>query len=223
VKSVIAELKSRGYVERGWIGVQVQSVTKEIAESLGMPEATGALLSRTEPGGPAAKAGLRAGDVVVSIDGSTVKDSRDLARKIAAVAPNTAVKVGYVREGKAQTLSVTLSQLGDRTALGGREHPQESKRGDQTSKLGIAVAPASRVMGIGAEGLTVVRVDPNGKAAEIGLAPGDIILKVGSRDMQNPQDLVKALDEARGSKRYVLARIKRNDRELFIALPVTAS
>ena len=83
VKTVVAQIKERGYVERGWIGVQVQPVTAEIAESLGMKEAAGALVSGTEPGGPAAKAGLKAGDVVTSINGGAVKDSRDLARTIA--------------------------------------------------------------------------------------------------------------------------------------------
>ena len=116
VKTVVAQIKERGYVERGWIGVQVQPVTTEIAESLGLKEAGGALVSGTEPNGPAAKAGLKPGDVVTSINGSAVKDSRDLARKIAGIAPNTVVKVDYVRDGKAQTANVTLGQLQDQTA-----------------------------------------------------------------------------------------------------------
>ena len=95
VKTVVAQLKERGYVERGWIGVQVQPLTNEIAESLGMKDAAGALVSGTEPDGPAAKAGLKAGDVVTSIDGGAVKDSRDLARTIAGIAPNTTVRIDY--------------------------------------------------------------------------------------------------------------------------------
>jgi S1-C subfamily serine protease len=92
--------------------------------------------------------------------------------------------------------------------------------GQQTG-LGIAVAPASRVMGIGEHGLAVLRVDPNGRAAEIGLRPGDIILQVGGKEMSSPQDLTTAINEARAQKKeHVLARLRREDREMFIALPV---
>jgi serine protease Do len=217
---VVAQLKERGYVERGWIGVQIQPVTKEIAESLGMKEAAGALISGTDPGGPAAKAGLKAGDVVTGINGAPVKDSRDLARKIAGTAPNTAVKMDYLRDGKAQTANMTLGQFPDQTARRPAP-PQGSDRGEQTSKLGIAVAPASRVMGIGEQGLAVLRVDPGSRAAEAGLAAGDVILRVGSREMQSPQDLMSALDEAaKQKKQHALALVRRNDRELFIALPL---
>jgi len=222
VKTVAAQIKERGFVERGWIGVQVQPVTNGIAESLGMKEAGGALVSGTEPGGPAAKAGLKPGDVVTSINANAVKDPRDLARTIAEITPNTAVKVEFVRDSKRQTASITLGRLRDRTASR-RSAPdsQDSERGPQTSRLGIAVAPASRVMGIGTQGLAVLRIDPSGTAAEAGLTQGDVILKVGARDMQSAQDLTSALDEAaRHSKRHVLALVQRNDRTVFVALPV---
>ncbi len=222
VKAVAAQIKDRGYVERGWIGVQVQPVTKEIAESLGLKEADGALVSGTEPNGPAAKAGLKPGDVVTSINGSAVKDSRDLARKIAGITPNTAVKVAYVRDGKAQTANVTPGQLQDQTTRrAAAPEGQGSERGLPTGRLGIAVAPASRVMGIGVQGLAVLRIDPNGTAAEAGLAQGDVILKVGPQEMQSPQDLTRVLDEAaRHNKQHVLALVRRNDRDVFVALPV---
>ncbi len=221
VKAVVAQIKDRGYVERGWIGVQVQPVTKEIAESLGLKDAGGALVSGTEPNGPAAKAGLKPGDVVISINGSAVKDSRDLARKIAGITPNTAVKVAYVRDGKAQTANVTPGQLQDQTTRRASA-PQQPDRSEQTGRLGIAVAPASRMMGIGAQGLAVLRIDPNGTAAEAGLAEGDVILKVGTREMQNAQDLTSVLDEAaRHSKQNVLALVRRDDHNVFVALPVS--
>lgn len=223
VKTVAAQIKDRGFVERGWIGVQVQPVTKEIAESLGLKDAGGALVSGTEPGGPAAKAGLKSGDVVISINGNAVKDSRDLARKIAGITPNTAVKVAYVRDGKAQTANVTPGQLQDQTTR--RAAPPEgqgSERGLPTGRLGIAVAPASRVMGIGVQGLAVLRIDPSGTAAEAGLTQGDVILKVGPQEMQSPQDLTRVLDEAaRHNKQHVLALVRRDDHNVFVALPVS--
>jgi serine protease Do len=223
VKTVVAQIRERGFVERGWIGVQVQPVTTAIAESLGMKETGGALVSGTEPGGPAAKAGLKAGDVVTSINGSVVKDPRDLARMIAQITPNTAVKVEFIRDSKSRTASITLGQLRDQTARRpAATEDQGSDRGLQPGRLGIAVAPASRVMGIGTQGLAVVRIDPNGTAAEAGLTQGDVILKVGAREMQSAQDLTNALDEAaRHSKQHVLALVQRNDRNLFVALPVS--
>lgn len=223
VKTVVAQIRERGFVERGWIGVQVQPVTTEIAESLGMKEPGGALISGTEPGGPAAKAGLKAGDVVFSINGSAVKDPRDLARTIAQITPDSAVKVEFIRDSKNRTASITLGQLRDQTASRpAATEEQGSERGLQTGRLGIAVAPASRMMGIGAQGLAVLRIDPNGKAAEAGLTQGDVILKIGAREMQSAQDLTGALDEAaRHSKQHVLALVRRDDRNVFVALPVS--
>ena len=89
VKAVVAQLKERGYVDRGWIGVQVQPVTKKIADSLGMKEAEGALVSGAERNSPADKAGLKPGDVITSVDGAKIKDARDLARHVGALTPNT--------------------------------------------------------------------------------------------------------------------------------------
>ena len=144
VKPVVAQLRERGYVERGWIGVQVQPVTREIADSLGIKDAEGALVSGTQPDSPAAKAGLKAGDVITSINDVKVKDSRDLARQIGGLTPNTRITVGYLRDGKAQTASVTLGQLKEQTA-GRPQSPPLSGDDPQTGNLGIAVAPASRV------------------------------------------------------------------------------
>ena len=220
VKPVVAQLRERGHVERGWIGVQVQPVTREIADSLGIKDAEGALVSGTQPDSPAAKAGLKAGDVITSISDVKVKDSRDLARQIGGLAPNTRITVGYLRDGKAQTASVTLGQLKEQTA-GRPQSPPLTGDDPQTGNLGIAVAPASRVMGIGEHGLAVLRVDPNGKAAEVGLSPGDVILQIGGKEMSNPQDLLSALNEAGAQrKQHVLALVRRNGREMFIALPL---
>ena len=221
VQPVISQLKERGYVERGWIGVQVQPVTKEIADSLGMKDAEGALVSGADSNSPAAKAGLKAGDVITSINGVKIKDARELARRIGGFAPKTAVTLEYLRDGKVQSASVSLGQMKEQTARRPQNPAMPGGEGQATG-LGIAVAPASRVMGIGEQGLAVLRVDPNGKAAEVGLTPGDVILQVGSKEMSNPQDLVAALNDARAQKKdHVLALVRRNDRDMYIALPVT--
>jgi serine protease Do len=149
VRAVVAQLKERGYVERGWIGVQVQPVTKEIADGLGLEEAEGALIAGTQPGSPAAKAGLKAGDVITAVNGSKVTAARDLARQVAGIAPNTTVAIDFLREGKAQTAQVTIGELKDQRS---RERPRVPQPDAQTSRLGITVAPAARVMGIGEKG-----------------------------------------------------------------------
>src|SRR5438067_1826429 len=111
VKSVVAQLKDRGSVTRGWIGVQIQPVTPEIAESLGMKKPGGALVAEPQKDGPAAKAGIQSGDVITAVNGNAVADARDLARKIGGMAPGATVKVSIVRAGAEKTLSLTLGEL----------------------------------------------------------------------------------------------------------------
>ena len=110
-KRVIAELKDKGAVTRGWLGVQVQPVTKGIADSLGMTKAEGAMVDGPQNGSPAAKAGVRSGDVVTALNGTPVKDSRDLARNVAALAPGSSVKLDILRNGESKTLTITLGEL----------------------------------------------------------------------------------------------------------------
>jgi serine protease Do len=218
VKPLIAQLKERGYVERGWIGVQVQPVTGEIADSLGMEEREGALVSGTQPDSPAAKAGLKVGDVIKSLNGAKVKDPRDLARQVADMAPNTNVEIGFLRNGKQEKAQVTITQLQDQTTHKRDTTPQTGGL-PQSGHLGIAIAPAARVMGIGEQGVAVIRVDPSGKGAEAGLRPGDVILQMGGKDVSSPDDVMRTLEAATAQKKqHVLALVRRNDREMFVAL-----
>jgi serine protease Do len=220
VKPVVEQLRERGFVERGWIGVEVQPVTKEIADSLGMKAAEGALVAGTQPDSPAVKAGLKIGDVITTLNGAKVKDARDLARQVAGMAPNSTLQIGFLRNGKEETAQVTIAQLQNQPTHKRETPPPETGRNAPTSRLGIAVAPAARVMGIGEQGVAIIRVDPNGTAAEAGLRPGDVILQLGGSDVSNPDDVVRALDAAATQKKqHVLALVRRNDREMFIALP----
>ena len=220
VKPVVEQLRERGFVERGWIGVQVQPVTKEIADGLGMKAAEGALVAGTQPDSPAVKAGLKVGDVITTLNGAKVKDARDLARQVAGMAPNSTLQIGFLRNGKEETAQVTIAQLQNQTTHKRETPPPQTGHNAPTSRLGIAVAPAARVMGIGEQGVAIIRVDPNGTAAEAGLRPGDVILQLGGNDVSNPDDVVRALDAAATQKKqHVLALVRRNDREMFIALP----
>ena len=110
-KMVVAELKKDGHVTRGWLGVQIQPVTAGIADSLGLKKAEGAMVDEPQSGSPAAQAGIKSGDVITAVNGTPVKDARDLARTIGMMAPDTAVKLDIVRQGEQQTVSLTLAQM----------------------------------------------------------------------------------------------------------------
>jgi serine protease Do len=216
VKAVITQLKDHGAVTRGWIGVQIQPVTNEIADSLGMRNARGALVAEPQSGSPAQKAGIKAGDVIVSVNGETVADSRNLARRISAMAPGTSVKLGIVRGGREDTLTLTLGELPkDRQARTDTEE-RISPRGVEVPKLGLSLAPARN----GGDGVVVTQVDPNGAASDQFQA-GDVILDVNGKAVSTPADVRKVVSDAQSDgKRSVLMRVKSNQGTRFIAVAI---
>jgi serine protease Do len=219
VKFVVQQLKDKGHVTRGWIGVQIQTITPAIAEAAGLKSTEGALVAQVEPNSPAAKAGVEIGDVINSANGEATKDSPELARRIAATAPGTSAKFGVVRNGQEKTLTVTLGKL-PRTASAAKA--EEQKTSGEPPVLGLALAPANAVTGAGDRGVAVIEIDPNGHSAESGLRTGDVILDVGHRGVSTSADVRKMVDEARAqSKRAVLLRIKRGDAISFVAVPIS--
>ena len=129
VKSVIAQLRDKGSVTRGWIGVQIQSVTPDIADSMGLKQATGALVSEPQKDSPAAKAGVASGDVITSVNDQPVKDARDLARKIGTMSPGTSVKLGMLHQGADKTVTLTLGTLpAEKEAANAPAHEDSGKR-----------------------------------------------------------------------------------------------
>jgi len=220
VKSVVAQLKDKGTVNRGWIGTQIQPVTADIAESLGMKGSEGALVTEPQANGPAAKAGILSGDVITAVNGHAVKDARDLARQIGAMAPGTTAKLNVWRKGEEKTISLTLGELPkEREARAAT--PDSAPQGTDTPKLGLTIAPAAQVAGGGAEGVVVTSVDPNGPASEQGVKTGDVILDVGGKTVASPADVRNAIGEAqKNGKRTVLMRLKSNDTTKFVAIPL---
>jgi serine protease Do len=216
VKAVVTQLKDHGAVTRGWIGVQIQPVTNEIADSLGMRSARGALVAEPQSGSPAQKAGIKAGDVIVSVNGESVTDARNLARRISALAPGTAVKLGIVRGGREDTLTLTLGELPkDRQARTDTEE-RTSPRGVEVPKLGLSLAPARN----GGDGVVVTQVDPNGTAGDQFQA-GDVILDVNGKAVSSPADVRKAVSDAQSDgKRSVLMRVKSNQGTRFVAVAI---
>ena len=216
VKTVVAQLKDKGSVTRGWIGVQIQPVTPEIAESLGMKKSGGALVAEPQKDGPAMKAGIQSGDVIATVDGKTVADARDLARKIGGIAPGTAVKLGILRGGADKTITLTLGELPN-----AREARADTKaKSEKTSseaRLGLSLTPGGSEPGV-----VVAEVDPSGPAADFGFKAGDVILEVGGQTVATPAEVGKALGKAReDGKRSVLMRVKSEQGTRFVAVPLS--
>jgi len=217
VKSIVAQLKDKGTVSRGWIGVQIQPVTPEIAENLGLKTPEGALVAEPQPHSPAAKAGIQAGDVVSEVNGSTVKDARELAKQVGAMAPGTTAKLSVWRKGEEKSFSIVLGELPrERTA---RASDSSESKGTDVPRLGLTLAPAGQVAGSGSEGVVVTDVDPNGIASDQGFQTGDVILEVAGKKVGNPADVRSALNAAqKDGKRTVLMRVKSGEATKFVAL-----
>jgi serine protease Do len=216
VKSVVAQLKDKGTVSRGWIGVEIQPVTADIADSLNLKKAEGALVANPQPNGPAAKAGIESGDVITAVNGSPVKDARDLAKRIGGMAPGNSAKITVIRGGNEKTLTMTLGEL-PKQREARADTSERPAPGAEVPKLGLSLAPAQK----GGEGALITQVDPNGLAAEHGFKPGDVILEVAGGKVGSPADVSKHLDQARtAGKKTVLLRVKSGDATRFVALPL---
>jgi len=221
-KSVVQSLKEDGKVERGWLGVQIQPVTQDIADSLGLKEAKGALIAKTENDSPAAAAGLKDGDVVTSVNGESVADSHDLARKIAALGPKKEAELSIIRNGSPRTVKITLGALPDDRQAKADAPAEHSK--DAMAKYGMTLASAAEVDGAGKTGVVVADVDPDGMAAQKGIQTGDVILEVAGKPVSRPSDVKAAIDAAKADgKKSVLMHVKTEDSSRFVALSTEAA
>jgi serine protease Do len=217
VKTVVTELKEKGRVERGYLGAQIQPVTKDIAAGVGLDKAAGAIVAGLADDGPASGAGLKTGDVVLSVNGSPVKDARDLSRQIASLEPGSKANLQLWRDGARKDLTVTLGSL-----------PNEPSKvaatgGDSATsldKLGLTLAPATG----DAKGVSIVSVEPGSPADGKGFRKGDVIAEVAGKPVQTPGDVRQALEQSRESgKKAVLFRVEAENRSRFIALQLPAA
>jgi serine protease Do len=210
-KMVVAQLKEHGRIDRAWLGVQIQPVTAEIADSLGLKKAEGAIVAQPQADSPASKAGIVAGDVITEIDGASIKDGM--------MAPGAKIKMTLVRKGEIKTLALTLGKMPN------EQHAKADTSDDMSAgdspRLGLNLAPAKDVAGSGDQGVAVTGVDPNGPAAERGIKTGDVILDVGGKAVANTAEVRKALSDARtAGKNTVLLRVKSAEATRFVALPI---
>ncbi|WP_346898445.1 Do family serine endopeptidase [uncultured Roseibium sp.] len=216
---VIMDLEKGGKVVRGWLGVQIQPVTEDIAESLDLKDPHGALVSEVQDDSPAKAAGLETGDTILSVDGKSIKDPRELSRVIAAYDPDTDVKVSLWRNGKEKDVEVKLGRLKD-TASADNPNGLVEPSNATLNELGLALTTAKEA-GMEGDGVVIAEVDPDGPAADKLLNQGDRILEVAGTKVSTPEDVVKAVDVAKkDGRKAVLFRVERGDNTRFVALPM---
>lgn len=221
-REVIAELRTAGKVARGWLGVQVQQVTSDLADGLGLGAPEGALVSQVMEDSPASRAGLRQGDVIVAVDGERIETMRELPRLIAGLPADSAAKLGVFRDGSEITVPVRIGAMpgAPETAMALAAKEEGARFGmtvaglDEEGRDRFGIAPRIK-------GVVVVGLDPNGVAASRGMRPGDVIRKVAGSEVRNPEDILDAVEKAAGDKRRsVLMLIHRNGSDRYVALPL---
>jgi serine protease Do len=215
-----------GSVTRGWLGVQVQSLTPALAGALGLKEARGALVAEPFADGPAEKAGIAPGDVIASVNGEIVKDDHDLSRRMVGLAPGTAISLGIVHDSEEKTVAVTLGDPPTAKTLA-PPHPREAQAvlrphpSDLESDLGLKFAPAAQTSGSEIQGVVVVGIEPEGRAADLGIEAGNVIVEVSGNAVHTPDDISKALNEAHSRGRQAaLIKLKSGNAIGFVAVPV---
>ncbi|MEO9168322.1 MAG: Do family serine endopeptidase, partial [Aestuariivirga sp.] len=213
-ENVIDLLKSGDHkVTRGWLGVQIQPVSADIAESLGLSGTKGALVADFASKSPALKAGIKSGDVIVKVDDAAVDSDRDLAKIIGGIAPGKEVKIAVIRDGKPETVSVTLGTLPvENVAMNAAPDAAPAvNEGHALAGLGLQVVPAAD-----GKGVKVIKIDPKSDAADIGIKEGDVILKIQDQDVTDQASVESALKKATGKK--VLLLVKTADGQSFVTL-----
>ena len=218
---VVDQLRSSGKVSRGWLGVTIQDVSDDIGESLGMKEAKGALITKIMDDGPSANTELKVRDVVVQINGEKVNNSRDLARKVAELPPQTDARLVVVRDGQERNLTVKLGTFPSSDKLASLEQQERggADEHEQMKEMGLTLAPAAEVDGAGEEGVAVTNVDQSSEAAEKGLKAGDVILEVGGKPVATPAAVSEGVRDAKAKGRKAVLMQIRSDRQTrFIAL-----
>jgi len=221
VSTVVAQLREHGAVERGWLGVSIQTVTPDIAQALGMETARGALVADLVEGAPA-NGVLRPGDVILSFDGKPVTQSRDLPKLVGAARAGATVAMTVLRDGAETTVEMAVGRL-ESAAQAAPDAPDTAPAAVASARLGAAVAALTPEMrdaaGLApdAGGVVVTAVEPDGAAAAAGLRPGDVILRVGETAVASPQDFATA---AETSERALLVQIARGSARLFVGVPL---
>ncbi|MBR9970119.1 DegQ family serine endoprotease [Magnetospirillum sulfuroxidans] len=230
-KPVIDDLKQFGRTRRGWLGVRIQSLDPELAESMGLSESKGALVASINADGPAAKAKLKPGDVILKFDGRDITEMRKLPRIVAETAIGKKTPVEIWRDGKRMTLDVAVGELPEEPEEVAKapEKPQTQAQGQVVPGTGMTVSPLNPALRerFGLEddtvGLVVTDVK-DGAAADKGIKPGDVVIEAGNKPVRNPADLIKAVEAAKASsQKFLLLRVENPQALRYVALPLAES
>lgn len=222
-KKIIQDLREHRKVSRGWLGVTIQNVDEAAAKALGLKKAEGVLIGNVLEGQPADKAGIKAGDVIISIDDEAMLDSDQLLRKVALVNPGTKIKVGLWRDGKEMVLDVVVSERDSQQSLS--QKGMESEKGTASAKLGITVRPitatdVSRFKLTSSNGLIITEVDAEGLAAKAGIRTNDVVLAVNRKAVNSTSELVDAINQSAKQKGALLLHISRGGNVFFIGVDI---
>ena len=237
VKQIVDQLKDHGTVSRGWLGVQIQSLTPDMAASIGAKDVKGAIVASVVDNSPAAKAGFKQGDVILSLNGSEVDDNRDLTRKVAGLLAGQKAQFSVLRDGQKRDLTATIAKRdeqqlasadvpSDRGGAGGREAGKPAAM----NSLGMELMPLTMDtrsqfnIDDDVAGVVVSSVDPNSEAADKGVRMGDVIVGVGNRSVKAPGDIEQGIAEAKKSGRdSVLFLIASDQGQHYVALKIAKS
>ena len=216
-QGVVEQLREDGHVARAWLGVEIQPVTPEIAESLSLDDAHGALISRITPDSPAAQSDLRTGDVIIGLNGKQVKNTRQLPRMVAKTPAEEKVTVSVLRNGETLEIDAILKPIPE-----SQQAMKPSAPNPNTGRLGLRLSllddKARDVLRYEGDGVLIQEVMPASPAARQGLRAGDIILKVGSVPVSTPQDVVGQVKKLKPAKKPVLLLVQREGNQRYVAL-----
>ncbi len=225
MKPIVDQILKYGETRRGWIGVRIQTVTPEIAESLGLGTARGALVAGVSPGGPAAAAGLETGDIVLAFDGRNIETMRDLPRVVAEATIGSSADVQIFRDGETLTRRIEVARLENEDDETSETSETEPAGPEKTVVLGLGLSELNddlrRRFGVSdeTEGVLVTDVDPLSAAAEKGVRPGDVIVQVAQRAVSSPEDVEAiVLSEEKSGRNSVLLRLSAGGNIRFVAL-----
>src|SRR5713226_1232163 len=227
---VVAQLKTNGRVERGLLGVQIQPVTEELAQSMSLGSEKGALVAQVQPDSPALVAGIKSGDVIKSVDGKNVESIRDLTRMISAIKPGTSVKLGVWRDGKDMTVTAKVGDQKEEAAVvkAKADQPADAKKAEPMS-YGVSLAPISAEarqelkLDDSIKGVVVAAVEPGSPADDQGLKAGDVLQQVGKDAIDSPKMAAEKLKEAKKTGKPVLMKIYREGMTRFVAISPRAA
>ena len=218
-QDVVNDLIDDGAVERGWLGVRIQPVTKDIAESIGLAKPEGALVSEPTSDSPGAKAGLKQGDVITAVNGKVIEDARSLSRMIGMMEPGQNAELSVWRDGKSQTIDVKLGSFPSEDQLAAAEGMGGPVESSLMKQLGIEVRPSDD-----GDGVTVTAVDPDSDAAAKGVSEGQKILSVNNQSVASAEDILKQVKDAADKGRsQALFQVQTENGSMFTALPTEST